>query len=161
MTDHEEERGMSLIELIIAMAIGAVVVLLAVAVLVNTLRSQATVTASTKAATQGQNVSELIDGAVRTATTLGGSADRLDACYADDTWESFRLDPVAGTLSHATSADPTSWAVLADSVTGGSFDVQGTALTYRLTLAGVGGAGAVTIDSTATQRAPGTGSCTP
>lgn len=161
MTDHDEERGMSLIELIIAMAIGTVVMLLAVAVLANTFHAQADVTAGTKTATQGQNISDLIDKAVRTAATMATPSGELDVCYTDGTWERFRLDPVDGTVSHATSASPTSWAVLTDSLSGGSFNAQGTALTYQLTLAGPVGVGAVTIDSTVVERAPSDGSCSP
>jgi len=157
--EDAREAGMTMIELIIGMAIGVMVVVLAVAVLVNTLRSQATVTASTKAATQGQNVSDLIDQAVREATAIRVSNTRLDV----DTPAGCQAFAVVGDgVRHLASgaaigAATSSWPTLADSVSqvGSSpyFAASTGGVTYSFRLQGADGA--VDIVSRADQRVTG------
>ena len=151
-----------MIELIIGMGIGVMVVVLAVTVQVDTHRSPVTVTASTKAATQGQNISDLIDQAVRTAIAVKATSTRLDVRTGTGC-QAFAV--VAGpdgnsAVRHATSTatittPTTSWADLADSISQVAsapyFAAQTGGVGYSFRLQGANGA--VDVVSSADQRA--------
>lgn len=161
MTTRKDAReaGVTMIELIIGMGIGLMVVVLAVGVLVNTLRSQVAVTASTKAATQGQNISDLIDEAVRTATAVKATATRLDV-HTGTGCQAFAV--VGGAVRHSTSTGAigtasAAWPALADSISQVGSTPYFSAVTggvgYSFRLQGADGA--VDIVSSADQRVTG------
>jgi len=91
--DTNKDQGLTMIELIIGMGIGAIVAVLAVYLLVNTFTTQDTVTATTAASTRAQTISELIDKAVRNATALQviDEGTELDVKRTDGSCESFRV----------------------------------------------------------------------
>ena len=105
----EPERGISMIELIIGMAIGVLVMTLAVLVLRTAISTQAVVTSSTAAATRAQTIGNLIDVSVRQAVGTRGikvssdgglASNRLDvrrAAVGSSGWicETFAVEPGA------------------------------------------------------------------
>jgi hypothetical protein len=102
MTD---ERGVTMVELIVGMGIGVVVAALAVFVLRAALQTQAAVTGSTRAATDGQAIANLIDTSVRTASGLSvPDPARLDV-RLPDACRSFVVS--GGDLYYKRSAGPT------------------------------------------------------
>lgn len=100
-----DERGVTMVELIIGMGIGVVVATLAVFVLRATFQTQAAVTGSTRAATDGQAIANLIDTSVRTASALSvPDPARLDV-RLPDACQSFVVS--GSDLYYKRSAGPT------------------------------------------------------
>jgi len=153
-----DERGVAMIELVVGMGIVALVALLASQMLIGTSLTQGSVTTRTRAVTQGQVASELIDRAVRRASafTVVTTGD-LKVCFPSGAWERFTL--ASGSLRYATSSRPTGSAV-ATSVSTAIFAKTGLRLDYQLGFERPDRTRDASIDSTVVQRAAASGTCT-
>lgn len=164
-TDPHDDRGITLVELVIAGSLMSVIFLLAGQMLLTALSTQGTVAVSTKAATQGQLITDVIDRSVRTATAIRVTSDRLDVETADGRCQayavvgnSFRSAEAATALG---SADST-WSDLAQRVSPVGvqpyFAPHDSGVDYRFRLGGTDDDpenGAVEITSTTVPRTPG------
>ncbi|GAA1933121.1 hypothetical protein GCM10009775_26410 [Microbacterium aoyamense] len=72
---HDDDAGISLVEVIIYAALSAVIATLAAFMFINTLKGQETVTAVTTATTRGQTAVQAIERAVRNAKDVSVSSD--------------------------------------------------------------------------------------
>jgi len=106
-----DDRGITLVELVIAGALLSVIALLAGQIMITAFDTQGTVTVSTKAATQGQAITEVIDQSVRTAKAIHVTGDRLDVETAAGQCQAFAVVDGSQTFHRITS----DWKIPADS----------------------------------------------
>lgn len=137
----EDDRGISLIELIVYIALSAVVATLVTSMLISSLKGQDQVTSVTQATTRGQTIAQAIERALRNATSVVISPDSKTLTVQTTLGEEcqgFRLTS-GKQLQAALGAGFHSWKPLADDVAAISghvaFGWDDGAVTYSLSFA--------------------------